>query len=47
MKLSLDLVPGMRHLWHQEALAIPGLGPALDQLGHVPNTFLIGQDLGT
>lgn len=36
MRFSLDLVPGMRHLWHQEVLAIPGLGPALLREGHLP-----------
>lgn len=37
MRFSLDLVPGMRHLWHQEVLAIPGLGPAVLREGHLPN----------
>jgi pimeloyl-ACP methyl ester carboxylesterase len=36
VRLSLDLAPGMRHLWHQEALAVPGLGPALLRAGRVP-----------
>lgn len=37
MRFSFDLVPGMRHLWHQEVLAIPGLGPALLRAGRLPN----------
>jgi pimeloyl-ACP methyl ester carboxylesterase len=37
MRFSVDLVPGMRHLWHQEALAIPGLGPALLRAGRLPH----------
>lgn len=36
LRLSIDLVPGMRHLWHQEVLAIPGLGPALLRAGRLP-----------
>ncbi|WP_227496915.1 alpha/beta fold hydrolase [Planctomonas psychrotolerans] len=36
MRFSFDMVPGMRHLWHQEVLAIPGLGPALLRAGHLP-----------
>jgi pimeloyl-ACP methyl ester carboxylesterase len=43
MRFSFDLVPGMRHLWHQEVLAIPGLGPALLRSGrmshHLFSTF--------
>jgi len=43
MRFSIDLVPGMRHLWHQEVLAIPGLGPALLRSGrmshHLFSTF--------
>jgi pimeloyl-ACP methyl ester carboxylesterase len=37
MRFSFDLLPGMRHLWHQEALAIPGLGPALLRAGRLPH----------
>ncbi|WP_183084953.1 alpha/beta fold hydrolase [Mycetocola manganoxydans] len=29
MKFSVDMLPGMRHLWHQEVVALPGIGPAL------------------
>jgi pimeloyl-ACP methyl ester carboxylesterase len=36
MKFSADMLPGMRHLWHQEVLAIPGLGSALLREGHLP-----------
>ena len=36
MAFSFDMAPGMRHLWHQEALAIPGLGPALLRAGRLP-----------
>lgn len=36
MKFSFDLLPGMRHLWHQELLAIPALGPALLRQGALP-----------
>lgn len=43
MRFSIGLVPGMRHLWHQEVLAIPGLGPALLRSGrmsrHLFSTF--------
>lgn len=35
MRFSFELLPGMRHLWHQEVLAIPGLGPALLRAGGV------------
>lgn len=35
MRFSIGLLPGMRHLWHQEVLAIPGLGPALLREGHL------------
>lgn len=37
MRFSFDLVPGMRHLWHQEVLAIPGIGPALLRAGRLPH----------
>lgn len=37
MRFSVDLVPGMRHLWHQEVIAIPGLGPALLRQGALPH----------
>lgn len=37
MRFSFDLVPGMRHLWHQEVIAIPGLGPALLRQGRLPH----------
>lgn len=37
MRFSFDLLPGMRHLWHQEVLAIPGLGAALLREGHLPH----------
>lgn len=37
MRLSFDLVPGMRHLWHQEVIALPGLGPALLRRGGLPH----------
>ncbi|PRY68624.1 pimeloyl-ACP methyl ester carboxylesterase [Glaciihabitans tibetensis] len=36
MRFSFDMVPGMRHLWHQEALAIPGLGSSLLRAGRLP-----------
>lgn len=36
MTFSFDMTPGMRHLWHQEALAIPGIGPALLRAGRLP-----------
>ncbi len=36
LKFSPDMAPGMRHLWHQEVLAVPGLGPALLREGHLP-----------
>lgn len=36
MRFSMDLVPGMRHLWHQEVLALPGLGPALLRAERLP-----------
>ncbi len=43
MRFSFDLVPGMRHLWHQEVLSIPGIGPALLRSGrmtqHLFSTF--------
>jgi pimeloyl-ACP methyl ester carboxylesterase len=43
MRFSFDLVPGMRHLWHQEVLAIPGLGASLLRSGrmshHLFSTF--------
>ncbi len=35
MRFSFGMVPGMRHLWHQEVLAIPGLGPALLRSGRM------------
>jgi pimeloyl-ACP methyl ester carboxylesterase len=45
MRFSFSMVPGMRHLWHQEVLAIPGLGPALLRSGrmshHLFSTFSI------
>lgn len=36
MRFSLALLPGMRHLWHQEALSIPVLGPALLRGSRLP-----------
>lgn len=36
MRFTADLLPGMRHLWHQEVLAIPGLGPALLRGNYLP-----------
>ena len=36
MKFSLALMPGMRHLWHQEVIPIPLLGPALLRGGRLP-----------
>lgn len=36
LKFSPAMAPGMRHLWHQEVLAVPGLGPALLRDGHLP-----------
>lgn len=36
MRFSMDLLPGMRHLWHQEVLALPGLGPALLRAERLP-----------
>ena len=36
MRFSMVLVPGMRHLWHQEVLALPGLGPALLRAERLP-----------
>lgn len=39
MRFAFDMVPGMRHLWHQEALAVPGLGPALMTSGRLPRHF--------
>ena len=36
MRFTADLLPGIRHLWHQEALAIPGLGPALLRGNRLP-----------
>lgn len=36
MRFSIDLIPGMRHLWHQEVIAVPGLGPALLRAGRLP-----------
>jgi pimeloyl-ACP methyl ester carboxylesterase len=29
MAFSIGMLPGMRHLWHQEVIALPGIGPAL------------------
>ncbi|MFU8946882.1 alpha/beta fold hydrolase [Mycetocola zhadangensis] len=40
MRFSSDMIPGMRHLWHQEVLAIPGLGPALLRAGGLPRWLL-------
>lgn len=39
MRFSFDLIPGMRHLWHQEVLAVPGLGPALLRSGRLPRNL--------
>lgn len=36
MKFSVDMMPGMRHLWHQEVIAIPGLGPRLLRSERLP-----------
>lgn len=36
MKFFWGLAPGMRHLWHQEVLSIPGVGPALLRAGRLP-----------
>ncbi|NOJ61544.1 alpha/beta hydrolase [Arthrobacter sp. 260] len=36
LRFSPDMGPGMRHLWHQEVLAVPVLGPALLREGHLP-----------
>lgn len=35
MRLSLQLLPGMRHLWHQQVLATPGLGRGLLRRGRL------------
>ena len=40
MRFSLDMLPGMRHLWHQEVLSIPLLGPALLRSGPLPQWLL-------
>ncbi|WP_417367739.1 alpha/beta fold hydrolase [Glutamicibacter arilaitensis] len=39
MKFDLALLPGLRHLWHQEALAIPGLGRKLMSSGFMCRHF--------
>ncbi len=36
IRLDATVIPRFRHLWHQEVLAIPGLGPALCQRGSQP-----------
>lgn len=35
LRPSFQLVPGMRHLWHQQLLASPGLGRAVLRSGHL------------
>lgn len=40
MRFRPAMLPGMRHLWHQEVLAIPGLGAAMMRSGRVPRHFL-------
>ncbi|MDV2982275.1 UNVERIFIED_CONTAM: alpha/beta hydrolase [Actinomycetes bacterium ARC8] len=39
MRFQLGMVPGMRHLWHQEALSTPGLGPWLMRSGRMARHF--------
>jgi pimeloyl-ACP methyl ester carboxylesterase len=36
MRFSREMLPGMRHLWHQEVLSIPGVGTALLRSGRLP-----------
>lgn len=39
MRFHVGMVPGMRHLWHQEALSVPGVGSWLMRSGRVPRHF--------
>ncbi|MGC5077477.1 alpha/beta fold hydrolase [Agrococcus sp. DT81.2] len=40
LRFSIDLLPGMRHLWHQEVLALPVIGAGLLRAGRVtPHLF--------
>lgn len=39
MRFDLGMMPGMRHLWHQEALSMPKLGPWLMRSGRMTRHF--------
>lgn len=39
MRFDFGMMPGMRHLWHQEALSIPGLGSWLMRSGRMTRHF--------
>lgn len=39
MRFEMSMVPGMRHLWHQEVLSMPGLGPWLMRSGRMTRHF--------
>ncbi|MDJ1370057.1 alpha/beta fold hydrolase [Gulosibacter molinativorax] len=39
MRVTAEMVPGMAHLWHQEVLAIPGVGSSMMKSGQLPRWF--------